>query len=671
MYAQIIPNCRTNIESESFTYKIPENLEGKIKYGQLVKIPFRKRKIAGLVTELISDLPKDLKEKKKEIKEIEEILTEFPVIDRTRFKLAKFISNYYFCPISQVIFSMIPPKLRKTKFKISLNVKDPLDTYEVKKEKPYKLTCFQKNAFNEILKSIKHPKDKLNTFLLHGITGSGKTEIYLQLAKETLKKNKSVIFIVPEISLTPQTISRFLARFPKEKIGLIHSQLTPSQRLLQWLKIRSISSGIVIGSRSAIFAPVKKLGLIIIDEEHDLLSFKSDSAPRYQLHQVAENLAKLHKASLVLGSATPRVESYYNCLIKRYKLLLLPERIKKRPLPLIKIVDMKEELKKKNFSPFSELLLEGLKQVIKNKRKALIFINRRGTSTTILCPECGWIKLCPKCEIPLVYHSTIGKLLCHHCDFKEEPPLTCPVCKNIRIKFLGTGTQKIELELKSLFPEVKILRMDKDTTIYKDSHKKIFEEFKKENPAILIGTQMISKGWDIPEIDLVGILGIDFSLSFPDFRTEEKAFQTILQIAGRTGRGNTPGIVILQTYNPSNEIIQKAKNYDFKGFIYRELEIRKKFSYPPFGKLIKLTFSHKDSKRAEKKAVELVKQLKKQNIDGIKILGPNPCFIPKLKGKYWWQIIIKILDPENQNIKKLLKLVPSKWIIDIDPISLL
>jgi len=698
MFADIIPNAK--IKAGFYTYRIPKELEKSIKIGQLVKIPLGPREVLGIVLNL-NKTSKKIDSKK--IKPIKEIIVPEPVIDQTRFKLANFIAEYYFTPLPLVIFSMLPPLLRRDKItKRKSRTKNILESYKKEKEKEIKLTKNQQKVWEEIRKSF---SGSSKYFLLHGITGSGKTEIYLKAITEVLKKGMSAIYIVPEISLTPQTIQRCLNRFGKENLAISHSHLNPSQRLAEWNRIKEKTSAgkgiVVIGSRSAIFSPIANLSLIIIDEEHDLISFKSDQSPRYELHPVAEKLAQLANSILILGSATPLVESFWKAKKNYYHLLVLSERIDRstaqpRPLPKIKIVDLAKEMSK-NYSPFSYYLDQSLNAIVKNKRKALVFINRRGAATLIRCQNCGWVDTCPNCQIPFVYHLESNKSMCHYCGKTSPPAAICPNCRGLAVKYLGAGTQKVESEIKKLFPNTKVLRLDQDVVTKKESHKKIFDEFKKPEAAILVGTQMIAHGWDIPEVDLVGILGIDLMLNFPDFRGGEKTFSLITQLAGRAGRADIPGLVVVQTFNPENLIIQQAASYDFEGFIDSEIEIRQKYGYPPFSRIIKLSFSHKEEKRAREEAKKLFEKLKdlaskQHNNKTIEILGPMPPLVPHLRGRYWQQIIIKVLElefcaapPENetglraapaaevwfQKFKLLLPPIPKGWIIDIDPLSLL
>ena len=505
--------------------------------------------------------------------------------------------------------------------------------------------------------------------------------------KKHLKKNKSAIYIVPEISLTPQTIQRVINRFGKKKIAIIHSQMTGGQRLAFWQQIRNGKINIVIGSRSAIFAPLPNLGIIVIDEEHDLISFKSDQTPRYELHPVAEKMAEISGAKLILGTATPLAETWQKARDKQYELLELPERISTttgeiRPRPMIKIIDSGREVLAKNYSPISLYLESALEEIVKYGRKALIFINRRGAATLIICSTCGWISKCPSCDIPFVYHLSKNKSVCHHCGKIAPPAAICPICSGLAIKYLGTGTQKIEAEIARMFPKTKILRLDRDITS-KTAHKEIFDEFKKDESAILIGTQMIAHGWDIPEVDLVGILGADLMLNFPDFRAQEKTFELLVQLAGRAGRGSRPGIVVIQTNQPESAVYENVKKYEIEKFLDEELEARREHGYPPFTRLIKLSFGHKLEEKSKKEAVTLFNNLQRaipqEAQQSLELLGPMPALLYRLHGRYWWQIIIKChsglpgIDSgrgQNDGTKQILDLVPNDWIIDIDPISL-
>lgn len=496
--------------------------------------------------------------------------------------------------------------------------------------------------------------------LIHGVTASGKTEIYLRRVADLIKAGKQAIVLVPEISLTPQTIERFSKKFTTT---VIHSRLTPKERFESWNKIIQGKVDVVVGARSAVFAPFPNLGLIIIDEEHDS-SYKQDSQPRYHVREIALERSKLSNIQVILGSATPSLETFH--LFQQNKsgfaYVEMKSRIDNYPLPPVELIDMRQELKEKNFSVLSKTLKESLKKCLDNNEQAIIFLNRRGFSSFLLCRECGATLLCPHCQVTLTLHND-NNLKCHYCNFQQSSATTCPKCKSIYFKHLGSGTQKAELELNRLFRNIKLLRMDRDTTKKRGSHQDILEKFKSGEGNVLLGTQMIAKGLDFPNVTLVGVLNADTALHLPDFRSAERTFQLMTQVAGRSGRSLKGGKVIIQTYNPEHYALQAAKDHDYKKFYDEEIEYRQDLNYPPFCKLTALIISSPNNSLARQHAENIVKKL-----DGYNILGPAPAPLFKLRKRYRWQILVKekevpdfVLE-EKQNLK---------IDIDVDPLNLL
>lgn len=630
----------------------------QIQPGQIVEIPFRGKKINGLVFSLNNQSIQGLRFKPKDIiRQIENFN-----LTSKQIKLAIWISEYYHTSIAYVIKLMLP-KIVKQRIK-----EKPTELQSI----PYpKLTKEQQLVFEKINNHKGH-----KTFLIHGVTGSGKTEIYLKLIQEQINQNKQSIVLVPEISLTPQTIRRFSQHFSQDKIAILHSRLSTGEKFTQWQKIHSNQAKIIIGPRSAAFAPVQDIGLIIIDEEHDSSFKQYDQNPRYHAISIAIKLAQLSNAKVVLGSATPSVESYFKAEQKIYTLLELPDRFTANSImPKVEIVDMREEFKKKNFSIFSEKLQKELDIIIKNNRQALLYINRRGLATFVNCRDCGYIAKCKNCDIPLTFHLYHqNNLRCHYCNYTTQTPITCPKCKSSAIKYFGTGTEKVEQELQKMYKYVKIFRMDSDTTKTKHSHAQIYNDFRLKKANILIGTQMITKGWDLPAIDLIGVISSDVGLNLPDFKTQEKTFQLLTQIAGRTGRGTSPGKVIFQTYNPENFVVRTAAKHDFVSFYKNEIKTRQELDYPPFVKLIKLIYKNPDPDKAQYEANKLYKIItSKFPTSDLRfltfVLGPAPSFFAKIQGRYIWQIIIKLKNFKYKD--QLLKQIPNDWIIDINPDSLL
>lgn len=670
--AQVIPAQNIPIfQNQVFSYLIPKNLEQKIKIGQEVKIPIRNRIVSGVILSIIDELPKNIK---YNLREIIKISDEIPSLTNSQLMLAKWISDYYFTSlglVAKLFLSKRPKRIGKYR----------TQEYKITQTSFPKLTIEQNQVYNK----IKNAKSNV-VILLHGITGSGKTEIYLSCIRDVIKQEKQVMVLVPEIALTPQTISRFLGRFNQnqKEIIVIHSKLSKTERFLAWQKIRQNKAKIIIGPRSIVLAPYQNLGLVIIDEEHDS-SYKSyDQAPRYNARDCAIKLAKIFNAKTILGSATPSLESYHKTNLGEYILCELSKRYYSgEKMPNVEIVNMKEEMKKKNFSLFSQKLQEELKNIQRQKRQAILFLNRRGTATFVLCQDCGYVAKCKKCEVPLVCHSKAKfdkkiiysqNLMCHYCGNEKNIPLTCPRCGGPKIKLCGAGTEKVEMEIKDILPKMKIRRLDADTMNKKFVHQKAYFDFLKQKYNILIGTQMIAKGWDIPGVDLVGIVLADTVLNLPDFRSSERTFQLILQVAGRTGRKDNPGKVILQTYQPENPAILTAAKYDLKTFYKQEIAHRRELNYPPFSRLIKIIFRHKNKRKAREKIFDLAKNLQSQITNyklPITVLGPAPAFIPKIRNFYIWYLILK---SEISNIKlrnKLLSVIPPGFLIDVDPESLL
>ena len=524
--------------------------------------------------------------------------------------------------------------------------------------KKLEFTEEQQNAYNEI--SNKMDKNKYEEYLIYGVTGSGKTEIYLQLIEKALNNNKTSIMLVPEISLTPQTVDRFIARFGEENIAVLHSKLSIGERFDQWNKIKSGQAKIVIGARSAIFAPVQNLGIIIIDEEHDS-SYKSESTPRYNAKDVARYLCYESNIPLVLGSATPDTGSLYRTMKKQSVLLRLNKRANNAKLPEIEVVDLREELSKKNKSMLSEKLQESIKENLENKKQTILFLNRRGFSTFVMCRDCGYTAKCKNCDITLTYHKSTNKLKCHYCGYETKVITKCPECGSENIKYFGTGTQKLESEINTLFPEAKTIRMDVDTVTKKNSHEKILTDFKENKADILIGTQMVVKGHHFPNVTLVGVIAADGSLNMNDYRANEITFQILTQVAGRAGRGEDAGKVIIQTYNPDNFTIECVKQQNEEMFYNTEMRLRKQLKYPPFCDIIVIGVSSKDEQITMKVAQSLHKYLKdrveNENI-GIMLYKALPAPIDKIKNKYRWRILIKckfgedIIDLMNNTMEK-------------------
>jgi primosomal protein N' (replication factor Y) len=549
--------------------------------------------------------------------------------------------------------------------------REPISYKDIVPSPPLTLTPSQKKAFEAIKPTL--AEDKTNVFLLHGVTGSGKTEIYLQALAETVKKGKKGIVLVPEIALTPQTIERFAARFP-QRVAVLHSKLSLGEQFDEWQRIRKGDFDVVIGSRSAIFAPQPNLGLIVIDEEQEWTYKQQDKSPRYHARAVALKLASLSGATVILGSATPDVESYYRAQKGDYRLLKLPERVTPydgSALPQVEIVDMREELKAGNQSLFSLSLFQSIGQAMANKEQVILFLNRRGAASFIQCRSCGFVMRCRRCDVPLSYHLTEDRLVCHQCNYNIKVPESCPQCGRRRIKFLGIGTQRLEQEVGYSFPQAKLLRWDSDVTRGRYAHDEILAKFRAHDADILIGTQMVAKGLDLPLVTLVGVVSADTALNLPDFRSGERTFQLLSQVAGRAGRGTKGGKVIIQTYSPEHYAIRAAAEHDYAAFYEQEIEYRRQLHNPPFNQLAGLTYNHTNDALCQREAERMKRFLEQEiaakGISGIELIGPAPAFIHRLRGRFRWQLILR--GTELSAFLSPLPLPPG-WTVDIDPMGL-
>ena len=556
-------------------------------------------------------------------------------------------------------------------------VRNPFINKNIERDKKLNLTDEQKIAFKTIQKSI--DDKKYTEALLYGVTGSGKTEVYLQLIDKVLENGKSAIILVPEISLTPQMVDRFIARFGEEKIAVLHSKLSVGERYDQWKKIEKNEAKIIIGARSAIFAPVKDIGLIIIDEEHDL-SYKSETTPRYNAKDIAKIIAKQYNIPLILGSATPDLTTYYMAKNKEIDLLKLSKRANNSCLPKVEIVDLRQELANGNRSMISAELYSAIKENLENRRQTILFLNRRGFSTFIMCRNCGYTVKCKNCNISMTYHRKDNKLKCHYCGNEENVVTICPECKSDKIRYFGTGTQKLESEINKIFPEARTIRMDIDTVTKKNSHEIILNKFKKENIDILIGTQMVVKGHHFPNVTLVGVIAADSSLNIDDFRASERTFNILTQVAGRAGRENLPGKVIIQTYNPDNFSIQYAKDQNYDLFYDTEINLREQLKYPPFCDIIMFVISGKYEQEVKEISNKIYKNLeKKLDIEKCLLTRPTPSPIDKIKNNYRWRIIIKcrldadIVEIINNTLNEYYEMnyKDSRVIVDINPTNML
>ncbi|MGA1842139.1 MAG: primosomal protein N' [bacterium] len=757
-----------NIPKDSlFSYLVPSELTGVIRPGHLVYVPLKKRKEIGVVVET-NHQKEDESELTIDLKEILALPYPGPVLNSTLLDMAKWISDYYFCPIGMTIRALIPtgliPELsygksgvhsfcprgkekriahiaivveekeihkyiasnskraprqcdilksllsRGGKASISdlfpdKNTPYPLinkmltkgllirsmerefrDPYigpdKQKRYKEIKLSPYQEGVLSHLFSSL--DQGGFTPFLLHGVTGSGKTEIYLRLILRALQKNLQAIVLVPEISITHQLIERF-KYYLSDKVAILHSHLSEGERLDEWLRIREGLADVVIGARSAVFAPLSRLGVIICDEEHDP-SYKQESQPRYNGRDVAIMRAKMTPCLICLGSATPSLESYYNAKTGKFRLLTLPERVTIHPPPVVRLLDMREEYKSKDNQDdcknlFSESLIEAIDDTLKKGKQTLIFQNRRGYSPFLLCPKCGYVPKCPNCSVSLTYHSTDNYLRCHYCDFQKGLLPSCPHCPETPMRYMGHGTQKIEQEIKGIFSKASVARMDRDTTARKGAHYKILDSVERGETDILVGTQMVTKGLDFPKVIMVGVVGIDHTLNLPDFRSTERVFQMITQVAGRAGRGDDPGMVFVQTFYPGHYSIAFASRHDYINFYNREIGFRRRLNYPPFTRIVCLIIKGMDRKKTRKAALFISKEIKSRiRPNEVRVLGPAMAPLFRLRRNYRYQIMLKAVDYRiaHHSVREAITCFALqkdfqsiKLEVDVDPVNLL
>lgn len=697
MYAEVIVDISHQDVDRIFEYSFTDC---RIVPGSRVLVPFGNKNLEGIVV--------GVKEKSEyspeKIKGIKELLEEIPALTKETLKLSEFISKTCYVTRAQAMRLFLPAEMRKGRIRekyvkvlrynencdfdgvisslrktaekqraFLLFIKENKEIEQAKANEKFgaqavkaivekgAIIVTEEQIFRSPYKDIKErekeivltPRQRLavesieNTdktvSLIYGVTGSGKTEVYLELIDNVIKKGCSAIMLVPEISLTPQMLKVLRSRFG-EKAAILHSGLSAGERYDEWWRLRSGEAKIAIGARSAIFAPVENLGMIIIDEEHDG-SYTSESAPRYQTLDVAKFRAKFANAKIVLGSATPSIESYLLAQNGEYNLCVLPDRINKKPLPDIEIVDMRKEIRRGNNSPFSLALKEELKECLDKGNQAIIFLNQRGYSKTVICSECGHVQKCTACDVSLTYHKEDESLLCHYCGAKYKMIKACTECGSPYIRYGGVGTERIVLELQKLFPDSKILRMDRDTTQNKEGHFKILSQFAERKADILVGTQMIAKGHDFPAVTLVGILDADQSLHFSDFRSGERTFQLLTQVSGRSGRASETGKVVLQTYSPDNPVLSYAINYDYEGFYEHEISIRKATAFPPYTTIARVLIQGANEENALSVTQTLYNELSlvyNNEKQAFRFFGCMKAPLKKLQGKFRYQVMMRI-----------------------------
>lgn len=647
----------------TFQYSVPENLKTDIAVGKRVYVSVRTRAMVGYVVGLSTEKVVE------ELRDIDSVIDAAPILSPAFLELTRWMSEHYLCSWGQAIDAALPAPFKKGKFLMKSRGKKLGEGLELTPEIEKQLTAHQKQAFDRMLLPLKARRSA--KFLLHGITGSGKTEIYMRLIEQIIEEPRGSIVLVPEISLTPQAVERFYSRFG-DRLAVIHSRLSQGRRVEEWHRIRKGEARVVIGARSAIFSPVKDLGLIVIDEEHDT-SYKQEETPRYETRSVASKRAELEKAVLVMGSATPSLESYFETETGASEKIELPERIERRPLPEVEIVDMRRQFQGKAERIFSNVLEAGVKESLAKKEQVMLLLNRRGFSTYLHCSSCGYVMTCPNCRISLTYHYDKGALFCHVCHFRSDPQRLCPGCRKNYLHYFGIGTQKVESEAARLFPSARIGRMDSDSTARRYSHEDFLSAFKKKEIDILIGTQMIAKGHDFPNVSLIGVISADTALHLPDFRAAERTFDLLTQVAGRAGRGDIPGKVVIQTYVPHHYAIQSAKDHDYHGFYKKEMTYRRELGMPPLSRLVKIVLSGPVEKEVLRQITGFARLLQsKTDPKQFQILGPAPCLISKERGFYRWNFYLKgptaeAIRPVFLTAMKEVKFVKALLTIDVDP----
>lgn len=692
MYAKVLIEYGVKSLDKTFTYRIPASLKDTLEQGMKVVVPFGSKIVHGFVLEISNAI----EENDYELKSIYRIEDPELKLNEELLLLGKYLQEQTLCSLITAYQTMLPRSLKvkekehhyekyETWISLSksrLEVEEYIAEYPNRKKQIMILKALQeKEALKKDLKGealntltrlgfvkeekrqiyrlggVKSKSEKVTltedqehvisaiikssgsrTFLIHGVTGSGKTEVYMHLIEDVLKKGKTALFLVPEISLTAQMTNRFYERFGSD-VAIFHSALSEGEKYDEYLKILRGEVRVVVGTRSAIFVPLQNIGIIIMDEEHSE-NYKQDSTPRYHALDMAEYRSKYNKIPLVLGSATPSLESMARAKKNVYTLLLMPKRITNAELPVCTIVDMAEEMKQRNMI-FSNLLKEKINDRLQKNEQVILLLNRRGFSTIITCQNCGFTYKCPHCDISLTYHKTSNHLRCHYCGYTVIKPDECPECHEKSLNYLGLGTEKLESEIEKLFPHARVLRMDMDTTTKKGAHAKMIEAFSRHEYDILLGTQMISKGFDFPLVSLVGIMNADTSLNIPDFRSGERTFALLSQASGRAGRSNIKGEVIIQTFNPDNQTLQCVKNHDYETFYQNEMKIRKTLSYPPYYYLASIKVVSKDYEMARDESLKVASFLKKNLSLESKVIGPTTAAMFKVNNTYRFHILIK------------------------------
>ncbi len=655
---------------DPFTYLLENGFSDTAKVGSRVLVPFKNREIQGYIVGM------DQEPAAGKIKPVKELIDAEPVLDAVFLELAKWMSEYYFCSWGEAIENMLPKSVKLGRKQGDFADAAPQETKPEDFVTPtdFELTQEQVHALDLICKFSE--TGRYHPVLLHGVTGSGKTEVYIRAIKHGLAKGKGAICLVPEIALTTQIRDFFQGHF-SGLLEIIHSRLTDRERMLAWLRIREGKSRVVLGPRSALFAPVENLGLIMVDEEHEN-SYKQAETPRYHVRETAKKRAELENAVLILGSATPSLETMREANEGRITKVVLTKRVVNRELPLVRIVDLKREIEiHRKLSIFSFPLQKEVAASLEKKESVLLLLNRRGFATQVQCLGCGQIVQCRHCRVSMTYHQTKKILLCHYCNFQTKLEDRCPSCQAGVLKYVGWGTEKIESEIARFFPQARIARLDTDVARHKGMQEKILKDFRAGRIDILVGTQMIAKGFDFPQVTTVGVISADVGLALPDFRSSERTFQLLTQVAGRAGRGSLKGQVIIQTFSPHHHSIVFAKDHDYQAFYDKEVPMRQELGLPPFSHLINLIIHSPDEQEIYRYAMELKKNLADRSAKLFELIGPAPLPFYKLRGHFRWHLMLKGDDVRaiNRELRKRLAGMkkPSriKLIVDVDPVSVL
>jgi len=721
-----------------FDYRVPDHLRGSIQVGQRVRAPLGR----GDTTRIGYCVALESRSLRRTLKEISELVDEQSLLSPAMFRLSRWIADRYICSWSQALDVMLPAAVRQQAgtrrttvislspgaaekvaslklpakqlavLKCLIEIGKPVTTGDLQaaadctpapiaalkkkglietssarvrsedytkpsatREENHPLNEDQQRALKTILDATQAGRHE--TIVLHGITGSGKTEVYIRAIQETVTYGRQAIVLVPEISLTPQAEQRFRARFGH--VAVLHSHMTDAERGWHWERIARDEVSVVVGARSAVFAPVPRLGLIVVDEEHEG-SFKQDSAPRYHARDVALRRAEAENVPLVLGSATPSLESWHRAQTGEYRLVEMPRRVADRPLPHVRTIDLREAPDRSVAGgAISRPLKLAMQEALADGGQVILLLNRRGYSTHLQCPACGEVVRCPHCDISLTHHWQQGVALCHYCDYEIKAPHVCPQCNSPGIRYKGLGTEKLEAEVKARFPEVTSLRMDTDTMKSPGSHERALDSFRRGEVKILLGTQMIAKGLDFPNVTLVGVVNADTALHLPDFRAAERTFQLLVQVAGRTGRGSQGGRVMVQTFTPDHPAILAAVQHDYASFANRELPLRQLLQYPPYAEMIRIIVRGPQERTTQAFAAAIGEHCSKSlaGVDKVRVLGPAPAPIAKLRGKYRFQLQLQGTDGAQLRAAVLAAQAALKppeevqWIADVDPLDML